>query len=350
VKERSGKPLQAGKSTINLVSFHRGHKYVHADIIEAKFCGTDDDGAGKWEIVARHPGGCTPGDSNWHSIDKKILPGAYGPEELREWIDKLRELRNPVWLSGAWFCPIYRTLNVDHLALCLEQQDQVIAYLNEATDHGSAYAGRPPSFEFRLTPRKPTGKPFPHGWDGTALVGFLYDYFSSGRKLQTITKTDFCALTGHDEQTVAALIENGAVPLKGSGRTTFDCMQLAKFLAHAYTNCWNGWKFVWGHQWKIERGSKPNALRIGNEDWYEVNYEARGPGVYLLFKDSKLQYVGESGCVMQRVANHYGDPRWGDFDMALYRPVDPSKRRTMERHYTRELCPQFDPHRYQVCN
>jgi len=350
VKKRNKMLLKAGDSVVNLVSFHRGHKYVHADIVEARFGGWDQNDDGQWEIIARHHGGTQPGRSNWHSVDKKVLHAAYGPEELREWIDKLRALPNPIWLTSAWFCPIYRALNVDHFAVCDEDDEDVVRRLNEATNDGRDYSPHAPSFEFRLTPRKATGQPFPWGSVGTALVGFLYDYFSNGRKLQTVTKTDLSVLTGHDNNTIAALIENGAVPLKGSGEASFDCMQLAKFLAHAYENCWNGWKFVWGHQWKIERGSRPSARRIGNEDWYEVNYQARGPGVYLLFKKDRLQYVGESGCVMQRVANHYGDPRWGDFDMALYRPVEPSKRRTMERHYTRELCPQFDPHRYQVCN
>jgi hypothetical protein len=350
VSEQRGKMLKAGESIVNLVGFHRGHKYVHADIVEAKFCGRNDDGDGQWEIVARHRGGSTYGDSLQHSVDAKDLLGAYGPEQLREWIDGLRALRDPIWLTSAWFCPIYRELGVNEWAVCEDAEDRIIRNLNEATGDGFGYCAEGPSLEFRLPARKLTGKPYPYGWDGDALVGYLYDYLSAGRKDQLITKNDFCAITGTDEATVADFIANGAVPVASSKQTTFDSMQLAKFLAHAYTKCWNGWKFVWGHQWKIERGSKPNALRIGNEDWYEVNYKARGPGVYLLFKKDRLKYVGESGCVMRRVATHYSNPHWGDFDMALYRPVEAGKRREMERHYTRELCPQFDPHRYQVCN
>jgi len=338
-----------GESVVNLASFHRGHKYVHTDIVKAKFCGIDDNDDGQWEILDFDAGGSYYGESLSSSIEQHVRLDC-GAVELRRWVIALANLENPIWLSDAQFCPIYRFVDSDNYKICCRRTQSLIDCLNRETQEGWSYRPGRLKFEFRPRQRKETGKPHPYGFDGQELIDFLHRYLSEGGKLQIVSKSDLQTLIGVDDKTIAAFIDNGAVPLAASGDTVFDCMQLAKFLAHAYTKCWDGWKFVWGHQWKIERGSKPNALRIGDEDWYEVNYEARGPGIYLLFKDSKLQYVGESGCVMQRVATHYKHPQWGDFDLALYRPVEAKNRRAIERHYTRELCPQFDPHRYQVCN
>jgi len=350
VKVMDGVSLEAGKSVVNLVSFHRGHKYVHTDIIEARFRETDDDGYGQWDITDVNPGGSYYGESQSYSIEQSIVSFRGGAQDLRQWVDSLSALANPIWLTSAWFCPIYRRVNSDDWSICQETKENWLKYLNDATKDGRSYHHRLPRFEFRPPQRKETGKPFPYGWDGNDLVAFLADFLSGGGQAQTISKKQLQILTGVEDSDIVAFIENGAVPIAEGKETLFDCEQLGKFLAHAYTKCWDGWKFTWGHRWRIERGKKPGALRIGGEDWYEVNYKARGPGVYLLFKDDKLKYVGESGCVMQRVATHYSNPHWGDFDMALYRPVPTDKRRAMERHYTRELCPQFDPHRYQVCN
>lgn len=350
-----GRPLEIGE-TVSLVSFHRGNKYIHGDVLEARYCGTvfcatDETDKGQWEIVSREYGGTQYGESQFYSVDRSELSGAYGPEELRRWIDNLRAIANPVWLVSASFCPIYRQLSAtDFYAICDDTEDRIIRALNDSTDHGRAYDLQALNFKFQLPLRKRTGKPYPHGWDGDALVGWLYDYLSGGRKAQTIAKKDVCALTGFDDATIAAFIDNGAAPLAAANETAFDCMQLAKFLAHAFTNCWNGFAFVWGHQWKMEKSKKRGAVRIAGEDWHEVDYRARGSGVYLLFKGTSLKYVGESSCVMQRVAAHYSNPDWGDFDRALYMPVDAHKRRAMEKHYTRELCPQFDPHRYGARN
>lgn len=345
-----GRPLEIGE-TVNLVSFHRGNKYIHGNVLEAKYCGTDGEHKGQWEILSRQYGGTQYGESTFYSVDRSALSSAYGPEELRQWIDNLRAISNPVWLTGAAFCPIYRQLSgFDCRAICDHAQEHIVQALNDLTDHGRAYELLTFDFKFQLPMRKRTGKPYPYGWDGDALVGYLYDYFSGGRKAQTISKQDVCALTGFDDATVAAFIENGAVPMAVANETVFDCMQLSKFLAHAFTSIWNGFAFVWGHQWKMEKSKKRGAVRIAGEDWYEVDYNARGSGVYLLFQGKTLKYVGETGCVMQRVAAHYNNPDWGNFDRALYTPVAPHERRAMEKHYTRTLCPQYDPHRYQIYN
>lgn len=350
-----GRPLGIGE-TVSLVSFHRGNKYVHGNVLEAKYCGTvfcakDETDIGQWEIVGREYGGTQYGESRFYSVDRSVLSGAYGPEELREWVDNLRGIDNPVWFASASFCPIYRNLSTsESWAICDDTEDRIIRALNDSTDHGRAYDLQAFDFKFHLPVRKRTGKPYPYGWDGDALVGWLYDYLSNGRKAQVISKDDVCALTGFDNATIAEFMHNGAVPMVLANETAFDCMQMAKFLAYAFTNCWNGFAFVWGHQWKMEKSKRRGTVRIAGEDWHEVDYTARGSGVYLLFKGKTLKYVGESGCVMQRVAAHYSNPDWGDFDRALYRPVDANERRAMEKHYTCKLCPQFDPHRYGARN
>jgi hypothetical protein len=352
VKDLDGRgPLVSGESIVSLVSFHSGHKYLHADVIEARFLGQDDHYDGRWEITKRLKGGSYYGQSHAYSIPQRLMGEPDGAQELREWVNALNAITNAHHVTNTMFCPLYQSFRWDEESLGNVHEDKLIEKLNWLTSDGGRYPGCP-SQAFEICPTKPndSGKQYPYGLTDSRLIEFLHSFLSCGGKSEVINKQELCDATGHDQEIIAQFIENGAVPIISGYSTAFDCLQLARFLARAYTKCWNGVRFVWGNTWKIERGNKPGALRIGDEDWYEVNYEARGPGVYLLFKDDKLKYVGESKCVVQRVGNHCKNPIWGDFDLALYRSVDCSMRRQMERHYTRALCPQFDPHRYGAHN
>lgn len=62
------------------------------------------------------------------------------------------------------------------------------------------------------------------------------------------------------------------------------------------------------------------------------------PGVYFLFKGIDLVYIGESGCIMPRICQHYGQKNFDSFRIYAIMP-DEIERKRLERKLIRKHRP-----------
>jgi hypothetical protein len=71
------------------------------------------------------------------------------------------------------------------------------------------------------------------------------------------------------------------------------------------------------------------------------NIDTKFCGIYFLFQDGELQYVGESSQVHKRIQSHVGRKVFDSFTW-VKAPVDPAERRRLERCYIEKHNPKLN--------